>query len=42
MTLRYLDWFWIAFDFVINGGIGLYYRSRAGKPASLGGLSERP
>jgi SSS family solute:Na+ symporter len=31
MTLTYLDWCWIALYFAINGGIGLYYRSRAGK-----------
>jgi SSS family solute:Na+ symporter len=31
MQLTLVDWFWIALYFAINGGIGLYYRSRAGK-----------
>jgi len=37
MTLTYLDWCWNALYFAINGGIGLYYRSRAGKSVLLFG-----
>src|SRR3984885_2569079 len=31
MQLTWLDWVYIALYFAINGAIGLYYRSRAGK-----------
>ncbi|MGH9558169.1 MAG: sodium:solute symporter family protein, partial [Bryobacteraceae bacterium] len=31
MVLTWLDWTWIALYFVINAGVGLYYRSRASK-----------
>ena len=41
MTLTYLDWCWIALYFAINGGIGLYYRSRAGKSVDEFFLSGR-
>src|SRR5580692_7648449 len=41
MTLTSLDWFWIALYFVINGGIGLYYKSRAGKNVNEFFLSGR-
>jgi SSS family solute:Na+ symporter len=41
MTLTPLDWFWIALYFVINGGIGLYYKSRAGKNVNEFFLSGR-
>ncbi|HTB16392.1 MAG TPA: sodium:solute symporter family protein [Bryobacteraceae bacterium] len=41
MTLTYLDWCWIALYFAINGGIGLYYRARAGKSVDEFFLSGR-
>ncbi|MGA3186615.1 MAG: sodium:solute symporter family protein [Bryobacteraceae bacterium] len=41
MTLTYLDWCVIALYFVINGGIGLYYRARAGKSVDEFFLSGR-
>ena len=31
MLLTWLDWLYIALYFALNGAIGLYYRSRAGK-----------
>ncbi len=40
MTLTLTDWFFVALYFVINIGIGLYYKARAGKDVSeffLGG-----
>ena len=33
MQLTWLDWLYIALYFALNGAIGLYYRSRAGKNA---------
>jgi Na+/proline symporter len=41
LQLTYLDWCWIALYFVINAGIGFYYRSRAGKNVSEFFLSGR-
>jgi Na+/proline symporter len=41
MTLTYLDWCWIGLYFLINGGIGLYYRARAGKSVDEFFLSGR-
>ncbi len=41
MQLTYLDWCWIALYFVINAGIGFYYKSRAGKNVSEFFLSGR-
>ena len=41
MQLTYLDWFWIALYFVINGAIGFYYKARAGKNVSEFFLSGR-
>jgi SSS family solute:Na+ symporter len=41
MTLTILDWCVIALYFVINGGIGLYYRARAGKSVDEFFLSGR-
>jgi Na+/proline symporter len=41
MTLTPLDWFWIALYFVVNAGIGFYYKSRAGKSVNEFFLSGR-
>ena len=41
MQLTYLDWFWIALYFLINGAIGLYYKSRAGTDVNEFFLSGR-
>ena len=41
MQLTYLDWCWITLYFVINAGIGFYYKARAGKNVSEFFLSGR-
>ena len=41
MTLTSLDWFWIALYFLINGGIGFYFKARAGKNVNEFFLSGR-
>src|SRR5579862_1404149 len=41
MALTWLDWLWIALYFAMNGAIGLYYRSRAGKSVDEFFLSGR-
>ena len=41
MQLSPLDWLWVAFYFAVNGGIGLYFRSRAGKNVNEFFLSGR-
>jgi SSS family solute:Na+ symporter len=41
VQLTLLDWLWVALYFAVNGGIGLYYRSRAGKNVNEFFLSGR-
>ena len=41
MQLTALDWFWIALYFLINAGIGFYYKARAGSNVSEFFLSGR-